>query len=124
MPVRETCNPVNPTPPKAATGRKAPMDLQLTSKKALVTGSTAGIGFAIASLLPQEGASVVVNGRCPRPGEQAPHPRRAGRPAHSSGHEKRPGDGGTGGPRHEGRCEPADPRPAGGGRPGEQPRHL
>ena len=39
------------------------MDLQLTNKKALVTGSTAGIGFAIASLLAQEGAVVVVNGR-------------------------------------------------------------
>src|SRR5437870_870361 len=39
------------------------MDLQLTNKKALVTGSTAGIGFAIASLLAQEGASVVVSGR-------------------------------------------------------------
>src|SRR5260370_8343318 len=39
------------------------MDLQLTNKKALVTGSTAGIGFAIASLLAQEGALVVVNGR-------------------------------------------------------------
>lgn len=39
------------------------MDLKLTNKKALVTGSTAGIGFAIASLLAQEGASVVVNGR-------------------------------------------------------------
>jgi NAD(P)-dependent dehydrogenase (short-subunit alcohol dehydrogenase family) len=39
------------------------MDLQLTNKTALVTGSTAGIGFAIASLLAQEGASVVVNGR-------------------------------------------------------------
>src|SRR4051812_10680909 len=39
------------------------MDLQLTNKKALATGSTAGIGFAIASLLAQEGASVVVNGR-------------------------------------------------------------
>jgi NAD(P)-dependent dehydrogenase (short-subunit alcohol dehydrogenase family) len=39
------------------------MDLQLTNKKALVTGSTAGIGFAIASLLAQEGASVIVNGR-------------------------------------------------------------
>src|SRR5579859_2678032 len=39
------------------------MDLQLTNKKTLVTGSTAGIGFAIASLLAQEGAAVVVNGR-------------------------------------------------------------
>src|SRR5712692_4082807 len=39
------------------------MDLQLRNKTALVTGSTAGIGFAIANLLAQEGAAVVVNGR-------------------------------------------------------------
>jgi NAD(P)-dependent dehydrogenase (short-subunit alcohol dehydrogenase family) len=39
------------------------MDLQLTDKTALITGSTAGIGFAIASLFAQEGAAVVVNGR-------------------------------------------------------------
>jgi NAD(P)-dependent dehydrogenase (short-subunit alcohol dehydrogenase family) len=47
------------------------MDLQLKNKKALVTGSTAGIGFAIASLLAEEGASVVVNGRSPRRVEDA-----------------------------------------------------
>jgi NAD(P)-dependent dehydrogenase (short-subunit alcohol dehydrogenase family) len=47
------------------------MDLQLRDKKALVSGSTAGIGFAIASLLAQEGASVVVNGRPPRRVEEA-----------------------------------------------------
>ena len=47
------------------------MDLQLTNKTVLVTGSTAGIGFAIASLLAQEGASVVVNGRSQRRVEQA-----------------------------------------------------
>jgi NAD(P)-dependent dehydrogenase (short-subunit alcohol dehydrogenase family) len=47
------------------------MDLQLTNKKALVTGSTAGIGFAVASLLAREGASVVVNGRSPQRVEQA-----------------------------------------------------
>jgi NAD(P)-dependent dehydrogenase (short-subunit alcohol dehydrogenase family) len=47
------------------------MDLQLTNKKALVTGSTAGIGFAIASLLAQEGASVVVSGRSPQRVEEA-----------------------------------------------------
>jgi NAD(P)-dependent dehydrogenase (short-subunit alcohol dehydrogenase family) len=47
------------------------MDLQLTNRKALVTGSTAGIGFAIASLLAQEGADVIVNGRSPRGVEQA-----------------------------------------------------
>jgi NAD(P)-dependent dehydrogenase (short-subunit alcohol dehydrogenase family) len=39
------------------------MDLQLVDKRAVVTGSTAGIGFAIAETLAKEGASVVVNGR-------------------------------------------------------------
>jgi NAD(P)-dependent dehydrogenase (short-subunit alcohol dehydrogenase family) len=39
------------------------MDLQLQGKRALVTGSTAGIGFAIASELAAEGAQVIVNGR-------------------------------------------------------------
>jgi NAD(P)-dependent dehydrogenase (short-subunit alcohol dehydrogenase family) len=39
------------------------MDLQLVDKRAVVTGSTAGIGFAIAEALAKEGASVVVNGR-------------------------------------------------------------
>jgi len=39
------------------------MDLQLKGKRALVTGSTAGIGFAIAEALAKEGASVIVNGR-------------------------------------------------------------
>jgi NADP-dependent 3-hydroxy acid dehydrogenase YdfG len=33
------------------------MDLQLDGKKALVTGSTAGIGFAIARALAEEGAA-------------------------------------------------------------------
>ncbi|MGF6762861.1 NAD(P)-dependent dehydrogenase (short-subunit alcohol dehydrogenase family) [Paraburkholderia sp. GAS33] len=39
------------------------MDLQLKGKLALVSGSTAGIGLAIASALAQEGARVIVNGR-------------------------------------------------------------
>jgi NAD(P)-dependent dehydrogenase (short-subunit alcohol dehydrogenase family) len=39
------------------------MDLQLTGKVALVSGSTAGIGYAIARTLASEGASVIVNGR-------------------------------------------------------------
>jgi|SRR5579862_5345410 len=39
------------------------MDLALRGKRALVTGSTLGIGFAIAKGLAAEGAAVVVNGR-------------------------------------------------------------
>ena len=39
------------------------MDLQLKGKRALVTGSSVGIGFAIAKALALEGASVIVNGR-------------------------------------------------------------
>lgn len=41
------------------------MDLQLSEKLALVTGSTAGIGYAIAEALAREGARVIVNGRTP-----------------------------------------------------------
>ncbi|MHB1557086.1 MAG: SDR family NAD(P)-dependent oxidoreductase [Isosphaeraceae bacterium] len=47
------------------------MDLQLRGKKALVTGSTAGIGLAAAIGLYQEGASVVVNGRTTERVDQA-----------------------------------------------------
>lgn len=39
------------------------MDLKLEGKLALVSGSTAGIGYAIARTLAQEGAHVIVNGR-------------------------------------------------------------
>ena len=39
------------------------MDLQLRGKRAVVTGSTAGIGLSVAKALAQEGAAVVVNGR-------------------------------------------------------------
>jgi NAD(P)-dependent dehydrogenase (short-subunit alcohol dehydrogenase family) len=39
------------------------VDLRLTDKLALVSGSTAGIGYAIAEALVREGARVVVNGR-------------------------------------------------------------
>ena len=47
------------------------MDLGLTGKRALVTGSTAGIGFATAAALAREGARVVVNGRTQRRVDQA-----------------------------------------------------
>jgi NAD(P)-dependent dehydrogenase (short-subunit alcohol dehydrogenase family) len=39
------------------------VDLQLKGKLALVSGSTAGIGLAIATALAQEGARVIINGR-------------------------------------------------------------
>src|SRR5580698_5873810 len=43
--------------------RNSHMDLQIGGKLALVSGSTAGIGFAIARVLAAEGAHVIVNGR-------------------------------------------------------------
>ena len=43
------------------------MDLHLEGKLALVSGSTAGIGLAIAAALAREGARVIVNGRPVRP---------------------------------------------------------
>lgn len=39
------------------------MDLQLKSKTAFISGSTQGIGFAIAKQLLAEGAKVIINGR-------------------------------------------------------------
>jgi len=47
------------------------MDLQLAGKRALVTGSTAGIGYAIAESLAKEGANVIVNGRTQRRVDEA-----------------------------------------------------
>jgi NAD(P)-dependent dehydrogenase (short-subunit alcohol dehydrogenase family) len=41
------------------------MDLQISGKRALVSGSTKGIGFAIACELAREGAKVTINGRQP-----------------------------------------------------------
>ena len=47
------------------------MDLGLKGKRAFVSGSTAGIGFAIASALASEGARVIVNGRTQAAVDQA-----------------------------------------------------
>jgi NAD(P)-dependent dehydrogenase (short-subunit alcohol dehydrogenase family) len=47
------------------------MDLQIKGKKALVTGSSAGIGLEIARKLATEGASVIISGRDQAKLEQA-----------------------------------------------------
>jgi NAD(P)-dependent dehydrogenase (short-subunit alcohol dehydrogenase family) len=47
------------------------MNLELDGRRALVTGSTAGIGYAIAEALAGEGAEVIVNGRTETRVEQA-----------------------------------------------------
>ena len=39
------------------------MDLKLQGKRALITGSSKGIGEAIARVLAREGATVIVHGR-------------------------------------------------------------
>lgn len=56
------------------------MDLGLGGKRALVTGSTAGIGFATARLLAAEGGHVFVNGRTERRVRAAVDDLRRGRP--------------------------------------------
>ena len=47
------------------------MDLKLIDKTALVSGSTKGIGFAIATGLAREGARIIVNGRSEKAGAEA-----------------------------------------------------
>ena len=47
------------------------MDLKLKGRRAMVSGSTAGIGRAIAASLAREGASVIVNGRGQSPVDKA-----------------------------------------------------
>ncbi|MFY9529428.1 MAG: SDR family NAD(P)-dependent oxidoreductase [Candidatus Acidiferrales bacterium] len=47
------------------------MDLKLDGKRALVTGSTVGIGYAIVEALAKERASVIVNGRTQQRVDQA-----------------------------------------------------
>src|SRR5205809_509336 len=57
------------------------MNLQLNDKLALVSGSTAGIGLAIATSLVAEGARVIVNGRTQKRVDQALAAIRAQHPA-------------------------------------------
>lgn len=56
------------------------MNLDLTGKRALVTGSTRGIGYAVASGLAEMGATVVINGRTKESVEAALSKLRAARP--------------------------------------------
>src|SRR5208337_3884954 len=56
------------------------MNLELEGKRALVTGSTAGIGYAIAEALAREGAEVIVNGRTEERVERAIRAIRASHP--------------------------------------------
>jgi NAD(P)-dependent dehydrogenase (short-subunit alcohol dehydrogenase family) len=57
------------------------MDLQLTGKTAFISGSTQGIGFAIADAFTAEGVDVVVNGRDATRVEQAVERLRTAHPA-------------------------------------------
>ncbi|WP_081440944.1 SDR family NAD(P)-dependent oxidoreductase [Ancylobacter novellus] len=63
------------------------MDLQLHGKRALVTGSTGGLGEAIAKMLAAEGAAVIVHGRDDR------FCRRAQRNGYRARRDLRPGPG-------------------------------
>jgi len=56
------------------------MNLELDGKRALVTGSTAGIGYAIAEALAREGADVIVNGRTTKRVDEALKSIRASHP--------------------------------------------
>src|ERR1700720_462525 len=47
------------------------MNLELEGKRALISGSSAGIGDAIAEKLALEGASVIINGRTQQRVDQA-----------------------------------------------------
>jgi NAD(P)-dependent dehydrogenase (short-subunit alcohol dehydrogenase family) len=51
--------------------KAAAMDLLLDKKIALVSGSTAGIGNAIATTLAREGATVIINGRTQKAVDEA-----------------------------------------------------
>jgi hypothetical protein len=57
------------------------MNLKLENKLAFVSGSTAGIGFAIAQALAREGARVIINGRSEKRVQEAIAAIRAAVPA-------------------------------------------
>src|SRR5437016_12365368 len=49
------------------------MDLRLTGKRAIVTGSSSGIGEGIAKTLAREGAAIVVQGRNEKSARRVQH---------------------------------------------------
>lgn len=59
------------------------MNLQLENRRAVVTGSTGGIGFAIAMRLVQEGAQITICGRSPERLEEARAALQAESPRHT-----------------------------------------
>ena len=61
------------------------MKIDLTGKTALVTGSTLGIGYAIAKGLAEAGAEVIVNGRKQQAVDEAVTRLKAKYPARSCG---------------------------------------
>ena len=61
------------------------MDLQLNDKTALITGSTGGIGLAIARKLAVEGAKVIITGRTQAKLDQAAESIRVAGGAHVNG---------------------------------------
>lgn len=65
---RRSCEPAAPV--SAGTARKACVDMALDGKRALVTGSSAGIGASITHRLADEGVIVVVQGRRSEPAHQ------------------------------------------------------
>ena len=61
------------------------MDLQLSHRKAFISGSTKGIGFGIARRLLQEGAEVIINGRSRAGVDEAVHKLQSLAPGRVSG---------------------------------------
>ena len=92
------------------------MDLQLKDKLALVTGSTAGIGLAIAASLAAEGTRVIVNGRDEKRVNGALEEIRRAQPGQSGRTGRGPGP--TPGRRGD------DKAFSRGGHPGQQPGNV